>query len=567
MIQATYSIKAGLHLLFGRMQTESETDQRMLGELQAQLVRLLIPMALVNILNSLVVAFAYTDVRGAYVAYAWAGLICMFATMQIVKGRQLSKRFSPTHSKGSMLRRAEWTSCLLGLLWGMTSFLFASESHLENMFLNIVVVGMGAGTAAMLGPLCRLSARFIVCSVPLVFAANIYTDFPFALETGALVTALVLALVIGASRNAFHFREMVRREVYARRAETDLNSAINASNDAFALYGANGELVLANARHNGLYDSSVSRDYFGSVTAETRAVRHKDHWLLRSVRDVETGGTVVVHTDVTTMKTRERELVEARREAEEADEAKGRFLSTMSHELRQPLHVIIGNATLMSSGSLVDLSRAEVQDYADDIHQSGEHLLRLIDDIIDYSKVGLGRFMLKPDRMDLRAMIAKAVQLAANFEGVKDLSVLDVSVSPRLRDLHVDEFVCQRILISLLSNAFRFGGPDPRLTIKARLDDSGRPYVSIRDYGPGISDTDLERVFEPFYQKDDSLSRDASGAGLGLTLCRHLARLHDGDVVLNSRLGAGTNATLILPQASYVAPDLNTAEKLVEKSA
>ena len=136
MIQANYSLQAGLHLLFGRMQTESETDQRMLGELQAQLVRLLIPMALVNILNSLVVAFAYTDVRGPYVAFGWAGLICVFAVMQILKGRQLSKRPSPTHSKGSMLRRAEWTSCLLGLLWGLTAFIFASPNQLQNMFLN-----------------------------------------------------------------------------------------------------------------------------------------------------------------------------------------------------------------------------------------------------------------------------------------------------------------------------------------------------------------------------------------------------------------------------------------------
>ena len=130
-----------------------------------------------------------------------------------------------------------------------------------------------------------------------------------------------------------------------------------------------------------------------------------------------------------------------------------------------------------------------------------------------------------------------------------------MSVSSNLRDLYIDEFVTQRILISLLSNAFRHAGDDPRLVIKGRLDGKGRPYISIRDFGPGLSDDDLERVFEPFYQKDNSLSRESSGAGLGLTLCRHLARLQDGDVILKSRLGAGTSATLVFPTGSYIAPD------------
>jgi len=380
-------------------------------------------------------------------------------------------------------------------------------------------------------------------------------------------TLFLGALISSSMASYSQLKATISRTHETLEAKNTLSKAINSSNDAFAFYGVNGELILANDRHKAFYKGALKRDYFGPASDVNRTVRQKEHWLLRSVRDVDTGGTVIVHTDVTTMKTRERELVEARREAEEADEAKGRFLSTMSHELRQPLHVIIGNATLMSSGSRVELSQSETRDYADDIHQSGEHLLRLIDDIIDYSKVGLGRFMMKTDRVDLRAMIAKSISLAANFEGIKDLSGLDVSISPRLRDLHVDEFVCQRIMISLLSNAFRFGGTDARLNIKARLDDNGRPYISIRDFGPGISDKDIERVFEPFYQKDSALNREANGAGLGLTICRHLARLHDGDVVLKSRTGAGTSATLVLPTSSYIVPDAETAVEPSVKTA
>lgn len=566
MTQAKYTLKSGMILLFGQRATATDSDRRVLGELQAQLVRLLVPMACVNVFNALVVALAFSHVHGPLVSFSWAGVICAFGIMQILKGRSLSKRQAPKMASGSMLRTAELTSYLLGGLWGCVAFVFATDNHLQNMFLNIVVFGMAAGTAAILGPLCRLSARFIVSSIPIVFLANIYTDFSYAFPTFCLGSALIIALVVGTSRNAFHIREMVKREVEASRAEADLSASINASNDAFAFYGAGGELILANERHKTYFDEKLKRDYFGAVTIGNRTIRQGNSWLLRSVKDVETGGTVVVHSDVTTMKTRERELLEARREAEEADDAKGRFLSTMSHELRQPLHVIIGNATLMSTGSKVNLSQGEVNDYADDIYSNGEHLLRLIDDIIDYSKVGLGRFMLKPDRIDLRAMIAKSVSLAASFEGIKTVSGLKVSVSPRLFDLHVDEFVCQRILISLLSNAFRFGSEDGRISIKADLK-GNQPYISIRDFGRGLPEHELEKVFEAFYQTDNSLTRENGGAGLGLTLCRHLARLHEGDVVLKSRIGAGTNATLVLPKSSYIVPERPVEQSVQSKTA
>ena len=141
--------------------------------------------------------------------------------------------------------------------------------------------------------------------------------------------------------------------------------------------------------------------------------------------------------------------------------------------------------------------------------------------------------------------------LAASFEHLKNLSDIDVQVSPKLGYLRIDEAVCQRIIMNLLTNALRFRGNDQRVIIRAGLQSDGAPFIAIRDFGAGIPESELERVFEAFYQRDNGLNRGYGGTGLGLTLCRHLARLHDGDVVLKSRVGVGTTAMLILPPSTH----------------
>jgi signal transduction histidine kinase len=207
---------------------------------------------------------------------------------------------------------------------------------------------------------------------------------------------------------------------------------------------------------------------------------------------------------------------------------------------------------LMASDSQVKLTWDEVAEYADNINESGSHLLQLIDDIIDYSKVGLDKLLLSPSDVDVRAMLARSISLAASFEDVRDLSGVDVAVSGNVGLLRVDESICQRIIMNLLTNAMRFGGSDPRIVIRAGLNSDGCPFIAVRDFGNGIPDEDLERVFEAFYQRENGLDRGFGGTGLGLTLCRHLARLHDGDVVLKSRLGVGTTAMFVLPKATHI---------------
>jgi len=537
---------------------------------QLLLTKQQLPMGFINTLAAILIGFTVWGSNEPWIVLSWTGVVAAIGLFQVYSSWRMRNLPEPKSVSGSYLRKGEYASLIAGMLWGGTGFLFGFQSGDTTLMLFLFVMhsGMAAGVVSLITPLPRHTVRFVFpCLLPSIMAVFVYNG-DYALALSVMGTLFFMALANSSLMSYNQLKANISRTHETLMAKNTLSNAINASHDAFAFFGPDGALVLANDRHRALFDGQLTRDTFGNSEQGVRTIRQGSHWLLRSVHEVDSGGSVVVHTDVTTMKARERELVDARREAEEADEAKSRFLSTMSHELRTPLNVIIGYSMLMSTSSKVELSRKEITDYADGIQQSGDHLLRLVDDIIDYSKVGLGRFLVEPHRVDLRSVLAKSISLAASFEGIKDLSILDVSVSPKLQYLMVDEFVCQRILISLLSNAFRFREKDPRLVIRARLDDSGRPFISIRDFGPGIAEDELDRVFEAFYQAEESQIHDSNGAGLGLTLCRHLARLHDGDVVLKSRVGVGTTATLVLPASSYVPRDLdNMIETKVQESA
>ena len=222
----------------------------------------------------------------------------------------------------------------------------------------------------------------------------------------------------------------------------------------------------------------------------------------------------------------------------------------MSHELRTPMNIILGFSKLMKGESKITLSPDDVREYADNIHASGTHLLKLINDIIDYSKVGLERMPVHSVELDTRALLSEAITLAAGFEGKASTDEFDVSVSAKLSILYADETAMKRILINLVTNAIRFNEPGKKIVIRAGVDPDGAPFIAVRDFGQGIPEGKLEKVFDAFYQADSHLDREHGGTGLGLTLCRHLARLMSGDVVLKSRIGVGTTAILTLPPSA-----------------
>jgi two-component system, cell cycle sensor histidine kinase DivJ len=254
---------------------------------------------------------------------------------------------------------------------------------------------------------------------------------------------------------------------------------------------------------------------------------------------------VAVLRDVTARKGQEQALEDARGEAERASAAKSRFIATMSHELRTPLNAIIGFSSMLMKESQLPLDAASRSEYAGLINESGNHLLAIINGMLDISKIETDNFEIIPERCEPGQILAACCDLLALQ--ARDAGVaLDRAPVIDLPDVIADRRALTQILLNLVSNAIRFTDRDGKVTIGARADAGNISFV-IEDNGLGINEKDLARVGEPYFQAHASYDRRHGGTGLGLSIVKGLVRLHGGEVKISSRVGEGTRVVVCLP--------------------
>jgi signal transduction histidine kinase len=230
-------------------------------------------------------------------------------------------------------------------------------------------------------------------------------------------------------------------------------------------------------------------------------------------------------------------------ELEAASRHKSEFLATMSHELRTPLNAIIGFSQVLKQQMYGPLNEQQA-DYVDDVLSSGQHLLNLINDILDLAKVEAGRMELQPSTFELPVLLENAASMVrerANRQGIG----LSVAADDSAADMEGDERKVKQILFNLLSNAVKFTPSGGKVTLAARAT-GDQVVISVRDTGIGIRPEDQERIFEEFYQV--GASRTQEGTGLGLALTRRLVELHGGQLTVESEPGVGSTFTVTMPR-------------------
>ena len=455
-----------------------------------------------------------------------------------------------------------------------------------------ILLGLGA-TMVVLRSISRPLDE-VVTAMSQITRGNLEAPIPAPApdEIGAMARTLKL------------FRQsIVERAALSAASEAQrrtVETAIETISDGFALFDSEDRLVIANSRFYQLYPSlddvaapgtpfsklveAVAArgdvdlgDHSAEAWINERLRRHAradgaaeyrygETWVRITERRTPDGSTVVVYTDITELKRRQGELEEAMAQAEAANRAKSTFLANMSHELRTPLNAIIGLTEMLVSHS-DRFGTEKALEPLRRVHRAGRHLLELINQVLDLSKIEAGKLDLNPESINVPPLVDEVAGTARPL-AEQNANRLLVDCPAELPSLHVDALRLRQILLNLLSNACKFTKNGEVSLRIAPVSGDGRDWLEfvVADSGIGMSADQLGRLFQDFSQADQSTARRYGGTGLGLAITRRLARMMGGDVTVASEPDRGSTFTVRLPVAFRLAmPPPARDEPLAQK--
>jgi signal transduction histidine kinase/CheY-like chemotaxis protein/HAMP domain-containing protein len=439
---------------------------------------------------------------------------------------------------------------------------------------DLLIVALGVLLTLVILRSIAIPLRQLIAAIDGLSAGNLAVSIPPASpdEIGAMAHTLGL------------FRDSLKeRDRFAAEAETQrktIAAAIATISEGFVLYDADDRIVLFNDQFRAIYpgladiikpgtafdevlNAVISRSLvdLGSQSPEEwlaeRRARHEHsggfaeyryggRFVRISERRIQGGGTVAVYSDITELRTQNLELEEARELSEVANRTKSQFLANMSHELRTPLNAIIGYSEILQEDASENGQEQLVPDLKK-IEGAGRHLLGLINDILDLSKVEAGKMDVFVEEIDLSSLLDEVKSIITPLVA-KNSNKLEVRLADHVGSMRSDRTKLKQCLLNVLSNASKFTR-DGKLTVQVRRLETDGPMVQINisDTGIGMNEEQIGRLFQAFSQADASTTKKFGGTGLGLAITRHFCRLLGGDISVASQPGVGSSFTIVLP--------------------
>ena len=397
--------------------------------------------------------------------------------------------------------------------------------------------------------------------------------------------------------------ELKMRERAALESEQRLSDSVDALQEGFALFGPDDRLVICNDKYKSYFplidgiiepgvpfgelihraaergqnvetmtdpgqwiEARLSAHAQAGGTFEHKFSDGRHVWV--SERKTRDGSTLSTYIDITELKLREQQLEQANRIAEIANRAKSDFLANMSHELRTPLNAIIGFTEVMCRQMLGPIENERYRFYLDSIFESGSHLLRMVNDLLDFEKMESQQASLDEDIAEITEIVASSISLLAYQARKAEVALFSEmpESSPRLR---LDELAIKKALINIIANALKYTPAGGAVAVVCKTEDSGDIAIRVTDTGIGIPAADLERVLIPFFQSEGAKRRE--GTGLGLSITKSLVDRHGGKLDIASAPGEGTTVTITLPRWRVVgeaaSPDAVTPRGVPPRAA
>jgi signal transduction histidine kinase len=395
-----------------------------------------------------------------------------------------------------------------------------------------------------------------------------------ALTIGVLTWGLVGLL----DRRQQHFRELRRNEAKLEQQSALLQSTLDHMGEGLSVFDRDNRLLAWNDRFISLLGLppgvghgtrmedilrlQARRGDFGVVDIESEIKTRLDRLRRDDMQTMERstmsgrvleirrrrmpyGGFVTLYSDITERKRVEQEMSDARNQAEVANRSKSEFLANMSHELRTPLNAIIGFSDILRSEKFGAIGNAKYLEYVRDIHTSGVHLLDLINDVLDMSKIEAGKLELFEEEVAVAELVASCLAMISERARERHIRIAaDVGSQPMV---WADLRGMKQILLNILSNAVKFSHDGGAVTITSGLDSGGGVVIMVSDTGIGMTPEQIERARQPFGQAHAATTRAYGGTGLGLPITQRLVELHSGELRIDSVHGEGTKVSIILP--------------------